>query len=84
MADNLMEDFAVCIFVALIWVFIIKSRMKDYKIQELLSLNEDLDRSEEAVEDKESEITINGESKESLTISPSDILYPSPRPTSKP
>lgn len=73
--NNLMEDVSVCIFVALIWVFIIKARMKEHRIQELLALNEDLDSSEEAETGKEAEITITGESKESLTISPSDILY---------
>lgn len=73
--NNAAQDLVWCIFIALYWYFVTKSRMKEYKIQELLALNEVIDQAEEVNEEKSENVNITGESKESLSVSPSDILY---------
>lgn len=73
--DNAAQDIVWCIFIGIYWYFMTKSRMKEHKIQELLSLNEALEKTESAPETRADIIEITGDSKESLTVSPSDILY---------
>lgn len=73
--DNAAQDLVWCIFVALYWYFMTKSRMKEHKIQELLAINESLEKTDNITEDNAETIDITGDSKESLTVSPSDILY---------
>lgn len=63
------------LFVSIYWYFITRSRMKEYKIQELLSLNEVIERVEPAKDEQSASVEITGEYKESLTVSPLDILY---------
>lgn len=63
------------LFVSIYWYFITRSRMKEYKIQELLSLNEVIERVEPVKDELSASVEITGEYKESLTVSPSDILY---------
>lgn len=63
------------LFVSIYWYFITRSRMKEYKIQELLSLNEVIERVEPVKDEQSASVEITGEYKESLTVSPSDILY---------
>lgn len=63
------------LFVSIYWYFITRSRMKEYKIQELLSLNEVIERVEPVKDEQPASVEITGEYKESLTVSPSDILY---------
>jgi len=72
---NFLQDIVWCIFVGIYWYFITKSRMKEYKIQELLSLNNDLENTTATDDEKMEEIKITGESREFLSVSPSDILY---------
>lgn len=73
--ETLWQDSTVCFFIVLFEIFITRSRMNEYKIQELLSLNDAIENSEAINEVKTEEITISGESKDSLTVSPNDILY---------
>lgn len=63
------------LFVSIYWYFITRSRMKEYKIQELLSLNEVIEGVEPVKDEQSASVEITGEYKESLTVSPSDILY---------
>ena len=63
------------LFVSIYWYFITRSRMKEHKIQELLSLNEVIERVEPLKDEQSANVEITGEYKESLTVSPSDILY---------
>lgn len=73
--NNFRQDLAIILFIALYWAFLTKSRMNEYKIQQLLALNEAIEKTDAVTEDKADAIEITGESKESLTVSPSDILY---------
>lgn len=73
--DNAAQDIVWCIFVAIYWYFMTKSRMKEHKIHELLAINDALDRTEEVEEERTEAVEITGDSKESLTVIPSDILY---------
>lgn len=73
--NNFRQDLTICVFLAIYWAFLTNSRMKENKIQELLALNEVIDRTESAFEEKTGIVTIAGESKESLSVSPSDILF---------
>ena len=73
--DNAAQDVVWCIFVAIYWYFMTKSRMKEHRIQELLAINDALEQTEEVPEEKVDMICISGDSKESLTVLPSDILY---------
>ncbi len=73
--DNAAQDVVWCIFVGLYWYFITKSRMKEHKIQELLTLNDTLDQAGAVEEDKSDTVDITGDSRESLTVLPSDILF---------
>lgn len=72
---NFRQDCSLCVFIAVYWAFLTNSRMKEYKIQELLALNEAIEHTEDIVEEKADAIAIVGESKESLSVSPTDILY---------
>ena len=73
--NNLLQDVVWCIFIALYWYFVTGSRMKEYKLQELQSLNDALEDTHAEVEEKAEMVTIAGESKESLEVSPAEILY---------
>lgn len=73
--DNAVQDAVWCIFVGLYWYFVTETRMRENKIQELLSLNEQIETAGDVDGGKTEAVTIAGESKESLTVSPSDILY---------
>ena len=73
--DNAAQIFIWCIFVALYWYFITKSRMKEHRIQELLAINDALEQTEAVTEESLDTVCITGDSKESLTVSPADILY---------
>ncbi|MDO5443252.1 MAG: LytTR family DNA-binding domain-containing protein [Bacteroidia bacterium] len=73
--NNFRQDLIWVLFIAVYWYFVTKSRMKEYKIQELLSLNDTIDQGEEEEEEHLESVLITGESKESLSVSPSDILY---------
>lgn len=73
--NNLLQDLIWLLFVAIYWYFVTKGRMKEYKIQELLALNDAIDRNDENREEMTGSILITGESKESLSVSPADILY---------
>ena len=73
--NNAAQDVVWCIFVAIYWYFMTKSRMKEYWIQELLAINESIDKTDVIPEPKSEVIEITGDSKESLTVSPSEILY---------
>ena len=63
------------LFVSIYWYFITRSRMKEYKIQELLSLNDAIEGAEPVRDEQTDKVEITSEYKESLTVSPSDILY---------
>lgn len=73
--NNFRQDLIWLLFVAIYWYFVTKSRMKEQKIQELLSLNDVIGRNEENEGEVVEKVLIKGESKESLYVSPSDILY---------
>lgn len=73
--NNFKQDWVICVFLAIYWAFLTNSRMKDNKIQELLALNEAIDRTDRTIEEKTDAVTLSGESKESLTVSPSDIIF---------
>ena len=73
--NNFRQDLIWLLFVAIYWYFVTNSRMKEQKIQELLSLNDVIGRNEENEGEVVEKVLIKGESKESLYVSPSDILY---------
>lgn len=73
--DNAVQDVVWCIFVGLYWYFMAKSRMKEHKIQELLAINDALEQTDAVVEEQSDMVVITGDSKESLTVLPSDIIY---------
>lgn len=73
--DNAAQDVVWCIFVGLYWYFMTKSRMKEHKIQELLAINDALEQTDAVVEEQSDMVVITGDSKESLTVLPSDIIY---------
>ncbi len=72
---NFKQDCSLCVFIAVYWAFLTNSRMKEYKIQELMAINDAIEQTETVAEEKIDAIAIVGESKESLSVSPSDILY---------
>lgn len=72
---NFWQDVVWCIFVSIFWYFLTKGRMKEYKIQELLLINEGIEKSDIQEEESIGTVRITGESRESLSVSPSDILY---------
>lgn len=74
-SESLTQNLIYVLFVSIYWYFVTKSRMKEYKIQELLSLNDAIEKAENVQEEEFHPIGITGEYKESLTVSPSDILY---------
>ena len=69
------QDLIWALFVALYWLFMTKSRMKEHRIQELLSLNEAIEQAGTVKEENVDTVVICGEYKESLAVSPADILY---------
>jgi len=73
--NNFAQDIVWCIFLAIYWYYKTKSRMKEYKIQQLLAINDEIDKTETTVVEKLDAVNITGESKESLLVSPSDIIY---------
>ena len=73
--NSFRQDLIWALFVALYWLFMTKSRMKEHKIQELLSLNDAIEQAENIEEENDSTVVICGEYKESLSVSPTDILY---------
>lgn len=73
--QNFTSDLSICVFIAVYWVFLTNSRMKEHKIQELLALNDAIDKTEAVPVEKADAVDLVGESKESLTVSPSDIIY---------
>ena len=73
--NNFKQDLMICVFIAGYWAFLTNSRMKEYRIQELLALNEMIDSDNSTIDEKADVITLSGESKESLTVSPSDIIF---------
>jgi len=73
--NSLTQNIVWCMFVALYSYFVDKSRIKEYQIQEFLSLNTELENDVYTDNGKLEKVEITGESKESLSVSPSDILY---------
>lgn len=73
--NSFCQNIIWCIFVAIYCYFVDKSRIKEYKIQELLSLNTNLENTADSEIEKLEEVKISGESREFLSVSPSDILY---------
>lgn len=74
--NSFCQNLIYALFVSIYWFFMTKSRMKEYKIQELLSLNDAIEQSETPEEDQPcAKVEITGEYKDSLSVSPSDILY---------
>lgn len=73
--NNMVQDVVWCLFIAIYWYFMTKSRMKEHKIKELLSLNDVIEEAQESEDLQTSVILIEGESKENLSVSPSDILF---------
>lgn len=73
--NSFRQDMVWAIFVALYWLFMTKSRMKEHKIQELISLNEAIEQAPNVKDANIGMVDIHGEYKDSLTVSPSDILY---------
>lgn len=73
--NSFRQDLIWALFVALYWLFMTKSRMKEHKIQELLSLNEAIEQAENVKEENGDTVVICGEYKESLSASPTEILY---------
>ncbi|MDO5321802.1 MAG: LytTR family DNA-binding domain-containing protein [Bacteroidia bacterium] len=73
--NSLVQNLIWMLFVAIYWYFATKSRMKEYRIQELLSLNEAIEQVETVDEGQTGTVDITGEYKESISVSPADILY---------
>lgn len=73
--NSFRQNFIWALFVALYWLFMTKSRMKEHRIQELLSLNEAIEQGGTVKEENVDTVVICGEYKETLTVSPADILY---------
>lgn len=73
--NNFRQDLIWVLFVAIYFLLATKSRMKEYRIQELLSLNDAIEQVETVKDEQIGTVNITGEYKESLTVSPSDILY---------
>lgn len=74
--NSFCQNLIYALFVSIYWFFMTKSRMKEYKIQELLSLNDAIEQLETTKEEYSSAmVEIPGEYKDSLSVSPSDILY---------
>lgn len=73
--NSFRQDLIWAIFVAVYWLFMTKSRMKEHKIRELTSLNDAIDQAGTVCEEPAGTVEICGEYKESLTVSPADILY---------
>ena len=70
-----LQNLIYAFFVAIYWFPVTRSRMREYRIQELLSLNDSIDQAETVGDEQTGTVDITGESKDSLTVSPSDILY---------
>ncbi len=66
--NSFFQNLVYALFVSIYWVFMTKSRMKEYKIQELLSLNDAIEQAEAVKEEHPCVVDITGGS-------PSDILY---------
>lgn len=73
--NSFRQDLIWVLFVSIYWLFMTKSRMKEYKIQELLSLNDVIEQKEDVHEESPETVEINSEYKESLSVRPADILY---------
>lgn len=73
--NSFVQNLVYALFVSIYWLFMTNSRKKEYKIQELLSLNDAIDRTETVEDGQPCIVEINGESKETLSVDPSDILY---------
>lgn len=69
------QNLIYALFVSIYWFPVTRSRMKEYRIQELLSLNDVIEEVEPVKDEQPSTVEITSEYKESLTVSPSDILY---------
>ena len=74
--NSFCQNLIYALFVSIYWFFMTKSRMKEYKIQELLSLNDAIEQSETPENDQPcASVEIPGGYKDSLSVSPYDILY---------
>ena len=73
--NSFVQNLIYALFVSIYWIFMTKSRMKEYKIQELLSMNDAIEQVDTVKDEQSGTVDITGEYKESLTVSPSDILY---------
>ena len=73
--NSYIQNLIWTLFVSIYWFFVTKSRMKEYRIQELLSLNDSIEQAETISDEQSCTVDITGEYKESLSVSPSDILY---------
>lgn len=73
--NSFVQNLILALFVSIYWLLMTKSRIKEYRIQELLSINEAIEKAEPLAETKAGTIIITGDSKESLSVSPADILY---------
>lgn len=73
--SNFYQNLIWALFVSLYGLFMTKSRMKEHKIQMLLSLNNAIDQAEIIEAEQGETVVICGEYKESLVVLPNDILY---------
>lgn len=73
--NNFRQDLIWVLFVAIYFLLVTKSRMKEYKIQELLSLNDAIEQVETISDEQVGTVDITGEYRESLSVSPADILF---------
>ena len=72
---NFRQNLIWALFVALYWLFMTDSRMKENKIQELLCLNNAIEEAGVIEAEQGDKVVICGEYKESLTVLPGDILF---------
>lgn len=56
--NNFTQDLSICVFIAVYWAFLTDSRMKEYRIQELLLLNDVIDGTDSITGDKADVMTI--------------------------
>lgn len=73
--NSFLQNIIWTLFVSIYWYFITRSRMREYKIQELLSFNDVIEGVEQAHDEQSGTVEITSEYKESLTVAPYDILY---------
>ena len=73
--SNFHQNLIWALFVSIYWIYMTNSRLKEYKIKELLSLNNAIEQAEIIETEQCDTVVICSEYKESLTVLPNDILY---------